>query len=311
MILALSGGVGGAKLVHGLSQILAPEDLTTVVNTGDDFEHFGLYVAPDLDTVMYTLAGVANAETGWGRDQETWHFMGAVEALGGPTWFRLGDRDLATHAERTRLLGLGHSLSDVTRMLSERLGVSFPLAPMSDDAVRTLVRTREGMLAFQHYFVRERCEPPLEGLEYRGASTATPSPAVRAVLASTRLDGVVICPSNPHLSIGPMLALPEMRAALRAARPVIAVSPLIAGAALRGPAAKIMAELGLDASVVGVAEYYCDIIDALVIDTADAKHAAQIESMNIRAVVADTVMRSIDDRARLARTCLSVVTELA
>jgi LPPG:FO 2-phospho-L-lactate transferase len=304
-VVALAGGVGGAKLAHGLAQVLAPEALAIAVNTGDDFEHLGFHISPDLDTVMYTLAGVADRERGWGLAEETWHFMAALERLGGPAWFRLGDRDLATHVERTGRLRRGESLSEVTRQLFSAFGVKALVVPMSDEAVRTLVQTDDGALEFQHYFVGEQCRPRVRALEYRGAERARPSPAFLAALREAA--GVIVCPSNPYLSIAPILAIPGVKEALRAARPVVAVSPIVGGQALKGPAAKIMRELGVEPSALEVARYYRGIVDALVIDRADAPLAPTIEALGMRTLVTDSVMRSDADRARLARDCLGLM----
>lgn len=306
MILALAGGVGGAKLAQGLARALAPEELTVVVNTGDDFEHFGLHVSPDLDTVMYTLAGLANEQAGWGLGQESWACMEALERLGAPVWFRLGDRDLATHLERTRRRIAGEPLSAITRALCAGLGVRHTVIPMSDDPVRTIVHTRAGEMEFQRYFVGERCEPEVLRLEYRGAQAARPSEGFLRALDSPALRGVVICPSNPYLSIGPVLALPGVRAIL-ARLPVLAVSPIVAGRAIKGPAAKIMRELGAAVTARGVADYYHGMIGTLVIDQQDAGLAPQIESLGIRAAVTGTVMVQPGDRERLARHCIELL----
>jgi LPPG:FO 2-phospho-L-lactate transferase len=306
MIVALAGGVGGAKLADGLVRALAPEKLAVLVNTGDDFEHLGLHVSPDLDTVMYTLAGIANPETGWGRADESWHFMAALEALGGPTWFRLGDKDLATHAERTRRLRNGEPLSAVTRALCTRLGVRHAVLPMSDDPVRTHVVTDEATLDFQHYFVREQCRPRARAIEYRGAETARPCAAIERAP-----QGVLICPSNPYLSVAPILAIPGMRDRLRGAPAIVAVSPIVRGCALKGPAAKIMEELGLEPSPIGIARYYAGFVDVLVIDHADAALAGAIEALGVRAAASDIIMRRPADRTRLARECLRLLGEAA
>lgn len=303
MIVALAGGVGGAKLAAGLARVLPPEDLVIAVNTGDDFEHLGLHVAPDLDTVMYTLAGIANTETGWGRANETWSFMEALEEFGGPTWFRLGDRDLATNVERTRRLRAGDTLSDVTRDLCARLRVRHAVVPMSDDPVRTVVHSDHGAIEFQHYFVRDRCVPRVQRLEYRGAESARPSPALRAAL--DRCSGVVFCPSNPYLSIAPILAVPGVRDAIDAR--ALAVSPIIAGRAVKGPAAKIMRELGVEPSALAVARHYRGVVRALVIDRTDATLAPAIETFGIRAVVEDTLMTDDAARERLARACVATL----
>ena len=306
MILALAGGVGGAKLAAGLQAALdTPADLLTVVNTGDDFEHLGLSICPDLDTVMYTLSGRANPETGWGLAGETWHFLEALAALGGEDWFRLGDRDLATHVERTRRLRAGETLSEVTSHLAARLGVPSRIAPMSDDPVRTVVETPDGDLPFQEYFVRRRCEPAVRGLRFEGAPEARMSAAFEAALADPTLDAVVVCPSNPYLSVDPILAIPGVRAALAGcAAPVVAVSPIVGGRAIKGPAAKIMEELGVEVSAATVADRYRDLLDGFVLDETDRALAAAIESADMGAglcvQVEQTVMRSGEDRARLA-----------
>ncbi len=299
--LALAGGVGGAKLAEGLAACLAPEALTIVVNTGDDFEHLGVHVSPDLDTVMYTLAGVSNRVTGWGRADETWRFIESIEQLGGPSWFKLGDKDLATNVLRTERLRAGESLSSVTRALCERLGVRHPVVPMSNDAVRTVVHTDKGRLAFQEYFVKLRCEPRLLELEFAGAQNAQPSAAFLDALHSPDLAAVIVCPSNPYLSIAPILAMPAIDAWWRTRRvPVVAMSPIVGGKAIKGPAAKIMAELGAEVSALGVARHYGERIDAWVIDAQDRDQAAAIEALGKRVFVTDTIMRSRDHATRLA-----------
>ena len=241
-----SGGIGGAKLALGLYRELPPDRLMVVCNTGDDFEHLGLTISPDLDTVLYTLAGIANPTTGWGRAGETWSFMGALAELGGETWFRLGDADLATHVERTRRLAAGETLAAISEDFCRRLGVHARLIPMCDQPVRTMVRTGGGVLPFQRYFVEQRCAPVVSGFAFQGIAAARPPAALAAALASATLEAVVICPSNPFISIDPILAVPGMRAALAASpAPVVAVSPIIGGRAVKGPTAKMMAELGL------------------------------------------------------------------
>ena len=307
MILALAGGVGGAKLADGLARSLGPRELAIAVNTGDDFEHLGLRISPDLDTVMYTLAGIANPATGWGQAGETWAFMQALEKLGGPAWFRLGDRDLATSVERTQRLARGELLSAVTRALCERLGIRHALIPMSDDPVPTRVRTNEGWLDFQHYFVREQCRPALLEVRYEGADRAQPSAALAQALASSDLEGVVICPSNPYLSVAPFFALPGVRGAVGSARAVVAVSPIVGGEAIKGPAAKIMQELGAEVSALGIARWYAGLVGTLVIDRADAALAPRIEALGMKAVVTDTIMGDAAGRARLAGECISLV----
>jgi len=302
-VLALCGGVGGAKLVLGLYRVLPPDRLFVAVNTGDDFSHLGLHVSPDLDTVMYTLAGLANPETGWGRCEESWNFMQALEALGGESWFLLGDGDLATHVERTRRLAAGESLTEVSEGFARRLGIRARLLPMSDDAVRTLVHTAEGKLPFQHYFVRLGATPVVRSFTFEGAERARPNPQLLAALASAELALVVICPSNPYLSVDPILALPGVRDALAATEaPVVAVSPIIGGEAVKGPAAKIMAELGVPRTQAAIARHYQGLIDGLVIDEADAQEA---KDLVLAIEVTRTRMRSVEDREALARRVLA------
>ena len=308
-VLALSGGIGGAKLALGLYRVLAPHRLTVVANTGDDFEHLGLHVSPDLDTVMYTLAGVANRDTGWGRADETWSFMRALGNLGGETWFRLGDGDLATNVERTRRLAAGRSLSEITAGFCARLGIAAGLLPMSDDPVRTLVHTPEGVLPFQQYFVARRCEPVVTAIAFDGAAAARPNPAFLDALADPALAAVVICPSNPFLSIDPILALPGVRAALAACRaPVVAVSPIVGGRAIKGPTAKIMGELAMPATAAAVAGYYGALLDGFVVDEADAGDAATLE---LPVGVTRTLMQSLDDRDGLARQVLALAERIS
>ncbi|WP_336966620.1 2-phospho-L-lactate transferase [Sphingobium aquiterrae] len=293
MILALAGGVGGAKLADGLARILPPDALAIAVNTGDDSEHFGLLVSPDVDTVMYTLAGIANPVTAWGLADESWEFMAAVERLGGPDWFRLGDRDLATKAERTRRLHAGDTLTAITRDLAHALGVRHALFPMTDDPVRTVLETDEGTLAFHDYFVRRRCAPRVRGLSYAGVEQATPSPALSRALASPALEAIILCPSNPYLSIAPILALPGVRAAMkRRGVPIVAVSPIVAGAAIKGPLARMMADFDISVSPRGIAALYDGLIDGIVIDRLDAdRNVPDVEVHATNIVMADAVAR--------------------
>jgi LPPG:FO 2-phospho-L-lactate transferase len=308
-VVALSGGVGGAKLALGLSRILPPGDLLIVANTGDDFEHLGLVISPDIDTVMYTLAGLANLELGWGRRDETWSFMETLASIGGETWFRLGDRDLAVHVERTRRLRLGETLSAITEDLCRRLGVAPRVVPMSDDPVRTRLRTDDGWIDFQDYFVRRRCEPVVHELAFHGAAAAHAQPGFLAALADPRLKAVVICPSNPFISIEPILAVPGVRAALAAcAAPVVAVSPIIGGRAVKGPTAKLMAELGMTPSAGAVARRYDDLLDAYVVDFADMDQVAAIAP---KVTLGQTMMTTLADREALARTVLGAAGVLA
>jgi LPPG:FO 2-phospho-L-lactate transferase len=299
---ALSGGVGGAKLSLGLAHMLGAR-LTVIANTGDDFEHLGLYISPDVDTTLYTLAGVVNPQTGWGRRDETWSFMKAISDLGGPAWFNLGDKDLATHVERTRRLGSGEKLTPITAHLAQRFDIAARILPMADEPVRTILETDAGTLAFQEYFVRHRCRPMVRSLRYEGAAGARVTPQVRRALSHPALAGIFICPSNPWLSIDPVLAIPGMRDALKASgAPIIAVSPIVAGRALKGPTAKIMAELGLAPDVRSIAQHYVDLLDGLIVDTADEKITA---GLPMRATSANAVMHSFDDKVALAAQCLA------
>ncbi len=308
MILALSGGVGGAKLALGLARVMPPEELCVVVNTGDDFEHLGLSISPDIDTVAYTLSGLANRELGWGRHDETWSFMETMESLGGDTWFRLGDRDIALHVERTRRLNLGETLSAVTADLCRRLGIKSRVLPMSDDPVRTRLRTDEGWLDFQEYFVHRRCEPVVRELVFQGAGAARAHPDFLAALTDPSLQAIVICPSNPFISVEPILAIPGVRQAMiDSPAPIIAVSPIIAGQAVKGPTAKMMTELGLDPSAGTVAHRYHDLLDGYVIDHADM---SEVVSIDARVTLAQTLMRTMEDREALARTVLDAATVL-
>jgi LPPG:FO 2-phospho-L-lactate transferase len=308
VIIALSGGVGGAKLALGLSRVMPPEDLVVVVNTGDDFEHLGLSISPDIDTVTYTLAGVANRELGWGRHDETWSFMETLESLGGETWFRLGDRDIALHVERTRRLNAGETLSAVTADFCRRLGIRSHVVPMSDDPVRTRLRTDEGWLDFQEYFVHRRCEPVVHELLFQGAGAARAHPDFLSALKDPALQAIVICPSNPFISVEPILAIPGVRQALiDSPVPIIAVSPIIAGQAVKGPTAKMMQELGLDPSAGTVAHRYHDLLDGYVIDHADM---SEVVSIDARVTLAQTLMRTMEDREALARTVLDAAAVL-
>jgi LPPG:FO 2-phospho-L-lactate transferase len=305
VIIALAGGVGGAKLASGLAAELPPDKLLVVVNTGDDFVHLGLHISPDLDTVMYTLAGRNNTELGWGLAGETWNFMAARETLGGATWFRLGDGDLATHVERTARLAAGETLSAVTRMLRQRFGIAHEIVPMTETAVRTIVHTSEGPLEFQHYFVRLRCEPRFTGISFQGAEDAVPSSAFDLALSRADLDAIVVSPSNPILSIQPILTLHGVSQRIRRTpAPVIAVSPIIAGEALKGPAAKIFRESGREASALEVARFYGDLLDGFVLDERDRDLKAAVEALGLAVCVTDTVMRNPADQARLARNVL-------
>jgi LPPG:FO 2-phospho-L-lactate transferase len=302
-VLALSGGVGGAKLALGLYRVLPTDTLTVVANPGDDFEHLGLTICPDLDTLLYTLSGEANTELGWGRRDESWTFMAALEKLGGNSWFKLGDGDLATHVERTRRLAAGESLSAIMDDFRRRLGIAARLLPATDDRIRTRLETNQGWLDFQDYFVRLRCEPIVRRLEFAGAGTARPDQDFLAALAEPDLRAVVICPSNPFISIDPILAVPGVRQALRDCRaPVIAVSPIIAGKAVKGPTAKMMAELGLPVDAAAVARHYRDFLDIYIADEGDRDAVA---GLDLPVVLAPTLMVTLEDRGRLARVVLT------
>ena len=305
LVVALSGGVGGAKPALGLSRILPAEELLIVANTGDDFEHLGLTVCPDIDTLTYALAGLDNPATGWGRRDETWSFMETIAALGGEDWFRLGDRDLALHVERTRRLGAGQSLSQITRDVCRRLGVGPRVLPMSDDRVRTRVRAESGWIDFQDYFVRQQCRPVVQQLAFAGAADARPQPEVMAALAGGSVRAVVICPSNPFISIEPILAVPGLRAAIKACgAPVVAVSPIVGGRAVKGPTAKMMQELGLPVSSAAVAARYGELLDGYVVDSGDA------DGIRSKAHVAPTLMTTLEDREALARAVLDFADRL-
>ncbi|MBK80913.1 MAG: 2-phospho-L-lactate transferase [Gammaproteobacteria bacterium] len=300
-ILAITGGVGGAKLALGLSRLLGPDEVAFAVNTGDDFEHLGLEICPDLDTLIYTLSGLANPDTGWGRRDETWGFLDTLDTLGGEAWFRLGDHDLALHVRRTEMLRDGATRTAAAAEIAGRLGIAHRLLPMSDDPVRTLVHTAGGPLAFQHYFVRDRCEPAVTGFEFRGADRARPNPAIVDWLEGA--DGVVICPSNPFVSVDPMLSIPGLRQALMdSPAPVVAVSPIVGGAALKGPAAKMMAELELPARADQVARHYGELLDGFVMDQQDADLAGGVA---VETLVTQTVMRTLEDRVALAEAVLA------
>lgn len=308
-VAALCGGVGGAKLALGLYRVLGPDALTVIVNTGDDFNHLGLNVCPDLDTVLYTLSGLGDRERGWGRADESWTFMGALSQLGGEDWFQLGDRDLAIHILRTRWLGSGKPLSGFMSTMARRLGVSAGIVPMSDDPVYTMVDTSEGVLPFQRYFVGRRCEPAVREISFAGALDARPADEAAGALASPGLEAIVICPSNPYLSVDPILAVPGIRALIgKASAPVIAVSPIIGGQAVKGPTAKIMAELGIESSSAAIARHYGDLIDGLVIDACDEAEAA---TLPVAVEVAPTLMRDLADREMLARRVLDFACRLA
>jgi LPPG:FO 2-phospho-L-lactate transferase len=301
-VVALAGGVGGAKLAVGLAECLPPERLTVIVNIGDDFEHLGLKICPDLDTVCYTLAGKANPVTGWGLAGESYNALESLVALGGLGWFRLGDRDLGTHLERTRRLRLGQSLSQITQRFCQVWGIGITVLPASDDNVPTWVYTEEGEMPFQEYFVHRQCHPVVTGFRFENCQQAHPAPGVIDALQAA--DLVVFCPSNPWVSIDPILAIPGIREAVDA-RPVVAVSPIIAGATVKGPAAKMYAELGIQPSALSVARHYEKLLDGFVLDHYDAAQAQPVQALGVRARLTDTIMRTSQDRRRLAQEVLT------
>jgi len=305
LVVALSGGVGGAKLALGLSRVLPPEELLIVANTGDDFEHLGLSICPDIDTLTYVLAGLDNPVTGWGRRDETWSFMETITTLGGEDWFRLGDRDLALHVERTQRMRAGQTLSEITAHMCRRLGVRPRVLPMSNDRVRTRVRSDDGWIDFQDYFVRQQCRPVVQELVFTGVADARPQSEIMATLGSGNVRAVVICPSNPFISIEPILAVPGLRAAIEGCgAPVVAVSPIVGGRAVKGPTTKMMQELGLAVSSAAVAKRYGNLLDGYVVDAADA------ENIQTKLHIAPTLMTTLEDREALARTVLAFADSL-
>jgi LPPG:FO 2-phospho-L-lactate transferase len=307
-VVALCGGVGGAKLAHGLYQVLPPGALTVVANTGDDFQHLGLHISPDLDTVLYTLGGRADGKRGWGRKGETWNFMAALGEIGGEQWFNIGDLDLAMHVQRTHWLQCGKPLSAFAQHVADQFGIAARIAPMTDDMVATWVSTKKGLMPFQHYFVKERCEPAVRAVHFEAAAEARVPPAVQAALRDPRLQAIVICPSNPYLSIDPILAIPGMRTLItESGRPVVAVSPIIRGGAVKGPAAKIMYELAIAPSWTSIARHYAGLAHGLLIDRGDhlgdEDYPLMVESSAI-------LMKTLEDRRRLADTVLAFAAQL-
>jgi LPPG:FO 2-phospho-L-lactate transferase len=304
LVVALSGGVGGAKLALGLSRVLPPDELLIVANTGDDFEHLGLSISPDIDTLTYVLAGLDNTEQGWGRRDETWSFMATIASVGGADWFRLGDRDLALHVERTRRLRAGETLSQITADITRRLGIKHRILPMSDDRVPTRVRSDDGWIDFQDYFVRQQCRPVVRELVFEGAAKARPQPDVIKAL-NGKVRAIVICPSNPFISIEPILAVPGMRTALESCgAPVVAISPIVGGKAVKGPTAKMLQELGFAVSSASVAERYGDLLDGYIVDEGDA------QGISAKVHIAPTLMMTEADKVALARTTLSFADSL-
>lgn len=306
--LAITGGVGGAKLALGLSKLLSPAEVSFAVNTGDDFDHLGLHISPDIDTLTYTLAGASNTELGWGRQGETWQFVETLGELGGEDWFRLGDKDMALHIHRRSLLSKGQSLTEVTQTITQALGIKHSVWPMTNDTVRTIVHTQTGeALPFQHYFVRDRCAPAVARFEFAGIEQAQPNPMIIEQLKNCR--AIIICPSNPYVSVDPLLKLPGMRAAIAASgAPVVAVSPIVSGIAIKGPAAKMMEELQVPNTAVSVAEHYGDLLQGFVLDEQDAELAKDIK---LPTLCAQSVMRTLDDRVQLAQSVLDFIADLS
>jgi LPPG:FO 2-phospho-L-lactate transferase len=305
-IVALAGGVGGAKLADGLAQVLHPENLTIVVNTADDFTYLGLRISPDLDTVCYTLAGMANPETGWGRNNETWNVLSALKQMNLPDWFQIGDADIATHLARTSMMQQGKLLSQITREFCELWGIKVRVLPMSDDMVQTRVKTIVGDLAFQEYFVHRQCEPVVRGFKFEGAEIA--KPALGVMDAIDQCDAVIICPSNPWVSIDPILSVHSIRSAVDK-HMVVAVSPIIGNKTVKGPAAKMFSELGFEPSALEVAHHYGKLIDTMVIDKIDSNKVNNIQQLGIHCMVTNIMMKDSSDRGRLAREIIDYIAQ--
>jgi LPPG:FO 2-phospho-L-lactate transferase len=308
-IVALSGGVGGAKMAHGLAQCLLPSELTVIVNVGDDFDHFGLRICPDLDTVCYTLAGLANETTGWGRRDETWTTLQEIDILGGPDWFRMGDRDLGTHLERTRRLALGNTLSEITRQFCQHWGIEVSILPVSDDRIGTIVETEElGKIPFQEYFVKNQCRPTIKGFHFEGAATALPGDGVLSSIEAA--DFVVFTPSNPWVSIDPILAVKGVIPALKRKK-IVAISPIIAGKAIKGPLVKMYREMNIEPGVFAIANHYHGLISALFIDTQDAHEALRIATLDISPQITDILIPTLESRKRLAGEIIAFLKHVA
>lgn len=303
--IALSGGVGGAKLALGLEKIIQSEDLMVIGNVGDDFQHFGLHISPDLDTLLYTLSGKSNPEQGWGLANETWEFMSAMRELGGDSWFQLGDRDLATHVERTRRLQIGQSLSEITIYFRQNFGIGAAILPATDDYLRTIVETDMGVLSFQEYFVRERCNPSIQNLYFQGSESAQITTELTKALESKELETIIFCPSNPLLSIDPILSIQGLKKAfVDSGAKIVAVTPIVGGTAIKGPAAKNLRELGYTVSASTVAKHYQGLIHGFVLDQKDHKEAKKIEKLGISVLVADTIMNDLETKVKLAEKTL-------
>ena len=304
----LSGGVGGAKLVLGLSQVLNNDDFMTIVNTGDDFVHLGLKICPDIDTIIYTLAELVDQERGWGLKDESWNFLDKTKLLGGECWFNLGDKDLATHVHRTQRLAKGEDLTSITKNLASSFGVEAKIVPMTNDLVSTVVETREGDLAFQHYFVRDRCLPIVKRFRFEGIKSSVINPSIKEYGEENNKSAVLLAPSNPFVSIDPIIGVPGMTEELVTMKgPKIAISPIINSKAIKGPAAKMMQELGIPSTSIEVTNHYKGLIDAVVIDHADAALSEKIEDMGIKVFVTNTVMHSLKEKITLANECLNFI----
>ncbi len=305
-VVVLTGGVGGAKLVLGAIHALPPGKVTAIVNTGDDFEHLGLSISPDIDTLLYTLSGKANSAQGWGREGESWGFMAALRELGGEDWFQLGDGDLALHILRSEALRRGETLSAITARFASAWGIGATILPMSDQRVVTMVESDEGTLPFQRYFVARRCEPAVRAISFMGVEVARPAPGVIEAIRDPQTLAILIAPSNPYLSVDPVLAVPGIRATLAdAAAPVVAVSPIVGGKAVKGPTTKLMVELGIEVSARSIADHYRGVIDGLLVDERDAD-----VDLPVAQARADTLMHSLEDRIRVARAALALADTL-
>jgi LPPG:FO 2-phospho-L-lactate transferase len=310
-IIALSGGIGGAKLGLGLHQICAPEELYFITNTGDDFLYLGFYIAPDVDTLVYTLAGVNNTETGWGRADETWKTHNVLGELGADNWFKLGDKDLALHLHRSKALRNGERLTSITQDIANRFHLKATVLPMSDHMIQTIVDTNKGLLSFQEYFVKQASKPKIKNISFK-SKNPEPSAEVTEILMDPGLKGIVICPSNPYLSIDPILSIEKIRQSIaESKRPRVAVSPIINGQSVKGPTTKIMGELGLETNVLTIAKHYKDYIDGIVIDTSDQDYAGQIESMGIQVKLSEIMMNNDDDKKRVAEDVIHFIDHIS
>jgi len=303
--IALCGGVGGAKLALGLDHVLRYEELNIVVNTADDFQHLGFYISPDIDTLLYTLSDLNNKEQGWGREDESWNFMAACETLGIESWFQLGDRDLATHVFRTQGYKQGLTLSEITKLISQQLKIKSKIIPMSDDSVKTIVNTDIGKLSFQEYFVKHACSPEVSEIKFKDIGKAKASIEFDSLLNEENLNAIIICPSNPFLSIDPILSLHDIRQRLKdCSAPVIVVSPIVNGQAMKGPTVKIMQEFNMTCDVVTIAKFYADIADGMIIDTMDAEYIEDIETIGIKTYTGNIIMNSLQDKISLAESVI-------